>query len=262
MTINLYVTDHHGLVAEALVARVRDAILTKPDAVIGLATGRTPMLAYQLLGQEARAGLDLTRARFVMLDEYLGLDPSSPDSYANVLRENFIRPLGLDDEQMLTLRTDAADVVAEAAEYEQSLNALGGVDLQILGVGRNGHIGFNEPGSPFDSCTRRVRLADMTRLDNAPTLVYETAVPEHAITQGIATILRARRIAVVATGASKATAIARCLTGEVSSDLPISALHRHPQCELIIDRAASNDPDFSGPIMRRTSAHAPVSARG
>lgn len=235
--MQLSIKDHHGLVAEALVARVRDAIQSKPNAVIGVATGRTPMEAYRLLALE-RESLDLSRARFVMLDEYLGLASTSPDSFQSVLRRQVLKPLGLRDEQLIVMASDTKDVLTETLRFERKLAKCGGVDLQILGVGRNGHIGFNEPGSRFDSLTRRVSLTYMTRSDNAPTLIQESTVPVEAMTQGIATILRARSIVVIATGEAKAPIIARALNEPASADLPISALRAHAACELIVDRDA------------------------
>jgi len=233
------VKNHHGLVADALVARVRDALLCRSNPVIGLATGRTPLLAYATLAAQARDLPGLDRATFVMLDEYLGLPPDSPDRFANVLRRHVLGPLGVDDSRLVLLNPDATDIGLECEQFESRLRELGGVDLQILGIGTNGHIGFNEPGADRDSRTRVVRLDDSTIADNTSALIAADEVPRYAITQGIGTILEAREIVLAATGVSKVDIIAELVDGGVDQKVPASALRRHPNTTVIVDQEAA-----------------------
>jgi glucosamine-6-phosphate deaminase len=236
--MELLISADAASVAEALVTQLHRLLEEKPDAVIGLATGRTPMLAYSLLARDQYLGPDLSQAKFVMLDEYLGLQHGSPDTYRRVLEDRVLTPLGLDQEQLISFNSATTNAEEDAALFEQQLATIGGVDLQILGIGRNGHIGFNEPGSSFDSRTRRVQLSEITRQDNAATLVSESVVPREAITQGIGTILQAKRIALIATGAAKNAILQEAIYGPSSSELPASALRDHPDCVFIVDQLA------------------------
>lgn len=233
------VKNHHGLVADALVARVRDALVCRSNPVIGLATGRTPLLAYATLAAQSRDLPGLDRATFVMLDEYLGLPTDSPDRFANVLRKHVLGPLGLDDSRLVRLNPDAADLGLECERFEGRLRELGGVDLQILGIGTNGHIGFNEPGAHGDSRTRVVRLDDSTIADNTSALISADEVPRYAITQGLGTILDAKEIVLAATGVSKAEIIAELVDGGVDEKVPASVLRHHPNTTVIADQDAA-----------------------
>jgi glucosamine-6-phosphate deaminase len=231
--------DHHGLVAEALVARVRDALTSRDHPVIGLATGRTPLLAYATLASFSGNFPGIERATFVMLDEYLGLPAHSPDRFSSVLRQHVLGPLGVDDSRFIALDPQAEDIAQECQRFESRLVDLGGVDLQILGIGTNGHIGFNEPGAAFDSRTRVVRLADSTVADNRSTLVSTGEVPRYAVTQGIGTILDAREIVLAATGTAKADIIAQLVDGASDPRVPACALRLHDNTTVLVDLEAA-----------------------
>ncbi len=225
--------------AYALAAAIGAALHGSASPVIGLATGRTPIAAYRILAADPAARELARRCLFVMLDEYVGMPPGSPDRFASVLESQVLVPLGCASSQLLRIDVDSADHAAAAAAFDDALVRLGGVDLQILGIGTNGHIGFNEPGSAVDGRTRVVRLAESTRRDNLPTLRDVRAVPEFAITQGIATIRAARHIVLTATGVAKADIVRRVVEESPSIDVPATALRDHPDCEMILDPDAA-----------------------
>ncbi|WP_414171560.1 glucosamine-6-phosphate deaminase [Clavibacter tessellarius] len=169
----------------------------------------------------------------------MGLPVGHPESYLAFVRARIARPLDVPDARVVVPDGAAADPAEAAAEHERRIRRLGGAGLQIVGIGANGHLGFNEPGSPFDGVSRVVRLAAATRRDNARYFGGDAdAVPTHAITQGIATIMSARRILLVASGERKARALAAALAGPVSERVPASILQRHPHVTVVADRAA------------------------
>lgn len=223
-------------VAEQVAAAICDLLTRKPTALLGLAAGATPQLTYELL-RLRRPALD--RASVILLDEYVGLDPNHHASFRAQIRSQLTDPLGLPAERLHTLNGTADDPTAECERFETLIAELGGVDLQLLGLGRNGHIGFNEPGSPHDSRTRLVHLAEQTRIDNAAAFGSPDAVPRQALTQGIGTILQARRLILLATGAHKAAAVAATIEGPIDTRLPASALQRHLNAAVVIDRTAA-----------------------
>ncbi len=223
-----------AFVADGIAALIR----TRPDAVLGVATGSTPLPVYSAL-RERLDGIPVDRVRAFALDEYVGLPVEHPESYRSVITREFVEPLGLDPARV-QVPDGALDRLATAGDrYEAMLNEAGGVDLQILGIGANGHIGFNEPGSAFTSRTRVVDLAEQTILDNARFFPSVDDVPRRAVTQGIATILDARELALLAFGAHKADAVARAVEGPVTEAMPASVLQRHPAATLVIDEAAA-----------------------
>lgn len=227
-----------GAAAADLVATAADH---RPGLVLGVATGSSPQPLYRSLAILVRAGLDLSSATAFALDEYVGLDPDHPESYHAVIAREVTAPLGLDPSRVHVPAGSAADVEAAALAYERSIAAAGGVDLQILGIGTNGHIGFNEPGSSDRSRTRVVDLAPQTIADNSRFFPDPARpVPTRALTQGVGTILEARRIVLVATGAHKADAVARAVAGPVGADVPASFLQRHPDVTLVLDEAAAS----------------------
>jgi len=220
------------LAADAIEYLVR----ARPDAVLGLATGSTPLTTWTAL---ARRGLDLTRVRGFALDEYVGLAPGHPESYRSVITREVVEPLGLTAPLVHT--PDATGPLDTAGErYERAIDAAGGVDLQILGIGRTGHIGFNEPGSSFASLTRVKTLTQQTRADNARFFDSPELVPVHCITQGLGTILRARQLVLLAFGEAKAAAVAGAVEGPVTASLPGSTVQLHPHVTVIVDEAAAS----------------------
>ncbi len=226
--------------AGALVAdEIVRLIDSKADAVLGLATGSTPTSVYQAL-REGLAGRDVSKVRGFALDEYVGLDPAHPESYRSVITREVVDPLGLDP-QRIRVPNGAAETIEHAGDdYEQEIIDAGGVDLQILGIGTTGHIGFNEPGSSFASTTRVKTLTEQTRVDNARFFTSLDEVPRHCITQGLGTILRARHLVLLAFGEGKAPAVAGAVEGPVTSMLPASAIQLHPHVTVVVDEAAAS----------------------
>jgi glucosamine-6-phosphate deaminase len=223
-----------------LIAEAIDALIVrKPDALLGVATGSTPLPIYRALAARVRAGLDVARLRVCQLDEYVGLPAGHPESYRSVLHREVLEPLGLGLERFLGPDGSSADIPAACAEYDASLAAAGGVDLQILGIGTDGHIGFNEPCSSLASRTRIKTLTPQTREDNARFFASLDEVPHHVITQGIGTILEARHLVLLATGAGKAEAVAATVEGPVAAVVPASALQLHPHATVVVDEAAA-----------------------
>ena len=218
---------------------VAEAIRAKPDLVLGLATGSTPLGLYRELARLHREeGLDFSRVRVFHLDEYAGLPADHPQSYRRYLRDNLLKHVNVEGSRVHFLDGAAHDLEAEAARYESLIEREGGVDLQILGIGSNGHIGFNEPGSPFDSRTRVVELSHSTIRDNARFFDDPAQVPRRALSQGIGTILEARRVLLLADGSGKKPAVGAALNGPVTTALPASALRTRPGVTVLVDSAA------------------------
>ena len=224
------------LIAEAIAA----LIARKPEALLGVATGSTPLPIYRALAARVDAGtLDVGRLRVCQLDEYVGLPAGHPESYRSVIAREVLEPLGLGLDCFLGPDGTSADIPAACAEYDESLKAAGGVDLQILGIGTDGHIGFNEPCSSLASRTRIKTLTPQTREDNARFFDSLDEVPHHVITQGIGTILEARHLVLLATGAGKAEAVAATVEGPLAALVPASALQLHPHATVVVDEAAA-----------------------
>ncbi|MEV1098346.1 glucosamine-6-phosphate deaminase [Streptomyces sp. NPDC049952] len=226
------------LIAEAIAALLG----RKPDALLGVATGSTPLPVYQALTAKVRSGaVDASRARICQLDEYVGLPPGHPESYRSVVLREVIDPLGLSEKSFMGPDGAAEDVQAACDAYDKALAEAGGVDLQLLGIGTDGHIGFNEPCSSLASRTRIKTLTEQTRIDNARFFDDDIEqVPRHVITQGIGTILESRHPILLATGAGKADAVARTVEGPVASVVPASALQMHPHATVVVDEAAAS----------------------
>lgn len=206
-----------------------------PESVIGVATGSTPRTTWHAL---SRRQLDLSLVRAFALDEYLDLREGHPESYRAVVDREVVAPLGLTLALVRTPGDDGKDDGAPA-RYERAIEAAGGIDIQLLGIGRNGHIAFNEPGASLASRTRIAQLSEQTRQDNARFFDSIEEVPTRCITQGVGTILSARRILLIAYGSQKADAVAAALEGPVTSSLPGSALQLHPDVTVILDDDAA-----------------------
>lgn len=213
--------------------------------VLGLATGSSPLGLYRELARLVAAGeLDLTAAQGFALDEYVGLAPGHPQSYRATLEREVCDVVGLPRAGLHVpdgSGRDVATLQAAARAYDESITAAGGVDVQVLGIGANGHLGFNEPGSSLASRTRVKRLSDRTRTDNARFFETLDDVPTHCVTQGLGTILEARRLVLVATGAHKAAAVAAAVEGPVSASCPGSVIQLHPDVVVVVDEAAAAD---------------------
>ena len=225
--------DAGGEIAADIIAAL---VASRPDAVLGLATGSTPLTTWRAL---AARSLDLSHVRGFALDEYVGLPAGHPESYRSVITREVVEPLGLDPS---LVRVPAEDGPLQTAgeRYEELIRAAGGIDLQVLGIGTDGHIGFNEPGSSFASLTRVKTLTEQTRRDNARYFASPEEVPVHCVTQGLGTILRARHLVLLAFGSSKAAALAGAVEGPVTASLPGSAIQLHPRATVIVDEAAAS----------------------
>lgn len=228
--------------ASELVAHlVAEELRAKPEAVLGLATGRTMERLYAFLARmHAADNLDFSLVATFNLDEYIGLPPGSPHSYRHYMNEHLFRHVNIDPQRTHLPDGAAADIDAECRRYEALIAELGGIDLQLLGIGRTGHIGFNEPLSALRSRTRAKALAPQTMEQNRGQFGADAdAMPHRAITMGVGTILDSRRCILLATGDEKATIIARAVEGPVTAMISASALQLHPHCTVVVDEAAA-----------------------
>lgn len=219
---------------------VLGAVRANPALVLGLATGGTMEPLYRHLAQ-ARGALSFAGVTTFNLDEYVGLPPTHPQSYHSYMHHHLFGLIDIPPARAHLPRGDAPDPQAEAARYEAAIAAAGGIGLQLLGLGTNGHIGFNEPNSSLGSRTRIKTLTRSTRADNARFFDHPADVPRHAITMGIATILDAREIVLLATGQAKARAARAMIEGPLAAMCPASVLQLHPKATIILDAAAAQD---------------------
>jgi glucosamine-6-phosphate deaminase len=229
-----------AVAADAIEALVR----RRPDAVLGLATGSSPLPAYQELIARHRAGTgpSYDAVRCFTLDEYVGLPDGHPQTYRETIFRECTDGLGIPRERVWS--PDPADPRHAGPRYEAAIEAAGGVDLQVLGIGADGHLAFNEPGSSLASATRLKTLTAQTRRDNARFFGSVDDVPRHVLTQGLGTILRARHLLLVASGSAKAAAVAAAVEGPVSASCPASVLQLHPHATVLLD------PDAAGALAR------------
>lgn len=227
-----------GAVADAAAAVVSGVVNAEPPPVIGLATGRTPIGLYARL---RASQLDWSRVCTFNLDEFEGLTPSHPGSFRRYMDEHLFSAIGLPALQIGFLRGDAADADAECVRYDQAIEAAGGLDLLVCGLGGNGHLGFNEPGPVLWGATHVATLHPQTRAANAGLFGGDAgAVPARALTMGMTAILRARRVLVIATGTSKAAAVAAMSRGPLTTTLPASWLQVHTAVDVLLDPAAAS----------------------
>lgn len=219
---------------------VANAVRRNPALRLGLATGSTMLAMYQeLVRLHQREGLDFSRVATFNLDEYLGLSGSHPQSFHNFMQQNFFAHVNVDPDNVhIPDGSIKGNYQQYCASYEEAIRKAGGIDLQILGIGRNGHIGFNEPTSSLGSRTRLKVLSKETIHDNRKFFASEDEIPQCAITMGIGTILESKRILLLANGSSKAAAIARAIEGPLTASVTASALQLHSDVTFIIDREA------------------------
>lgn len=218
---------------------VAEVVRQKPGAVLGLATGGTMIPLYDDLRARHGAGLSFAGVATFNLDEYIGLAPDHPRSYHAYMRAALFDHIDIDPARTHLPKGDAPDPLAEAAAYEALIAGYGGIDLQLLGIGHNGHIGFNEPTSSLGSRTRVKTLTRDTRRANARYFDRPEDMPEYALTMGIGTILDARACVLLATGGAKAEAVARMVEGPLTASCPASALQLHARATVVADRAAA-----------------------
>ncbi len=228
-----------SLLAAQLVAQ---HIKEKPTLTLGLATGSTPIGMYQeLVKLFKNQEIDFQHITTFNLDEYVGLVPDHKQSYNFFMQKKFFEHVNINKKNIFIPDGLTQKPTEYCAQYEQEIKNRDGIDIQILGIGRDGHIGFNEPGSPINSSTRVVNLDQLTIQDNARFFDGNiNAVPKQAITMGIASILAARECVLLASGTAKAKIIERTFTGTISENIPASFLQMHPQCTIIVDQAAAS----------------------
>jgi glucosamine-6-phosphate deaminase len=237
--VNIERFADEGALSSALATRVLDRIGARPALVLGLPTGRTPLGLYREL-RERSAGIDWSRVRTFNLDEFAGLEPSSPHSYRAYMQTELFDHVSITPRQIEFLNGAADDLHAECRRYEDAIEAAGGIDLQILGIGANGHIGFNEPAPGLCARTHIAELEPESRAANAQRFNGDwRRVPERALSMGMATILGAREIVLMATGAEKADAVHGMIEGLITTRLPASLLQVHPRVTVMLDRGAA-----------------------
>jgi len=224
------------LAAESYVKLLND----KPDAILGYATGSTPLGLYARLAQLCKEGkISFKNAKTFNLDEYVGLDGTHDQSYRYFMDTNLFDNIDIDKNNThVPSGIDIDD--KKAAEYDVAIEKAGGIDLQLLGIGNNGHIGFNEPGTPIDSVTHIVELTESTRQANARFFEDISMVPTHAVSMGIKTVMNARKIIMIALGKNKAPIVKEMLQGPVTVDVPASILQLHPDVEVYLDEEAAS----------------------
>lgn len=227
--------------AESLAGRIVAFVRERPAAVLGLPTGRTPVLMYRALARHAAEGaLDLSHAATFNLDEFIGVPVDHPGSYRRFMHEHLFAHVNLNPARIGFLDGMAADLDGECLRYEKAIAAAGGIDLQILGIGANGHIGFNEPAPGLQARTHRVPLTDETRASNAGLFDNDPEkVPAEALSMGMATILGARRIVLIATGAGKTDCVRGMVEGPITTALPASFLQLHGEVDVMLDEACA-----------------------
>ncbi|SDK68427.1 glucosamine-6-phosphate deaminase [Natronincola ferrireducens] len=220
---------------------VASQIILKPNSVLGLATGDTPLGMYKNLTRFYQEGdVDFTDVKTFNLDEYYGLDKSNPQSYYFYMMENFFKHINIQQQNIHLPNGMAENIEKECVQYEKNIELAGGIDLQILGIGGNGHIGFNEPDLKFEAITHLVELDENTVKANSRFFKSLDEVPTKAISMGIKTIMGARNILLLASGRTKAEIIYKAIKGKITSEVPASILQLHPQITFIIDKEAAS----------------------
>jgi glucosamine-6-phosphate deaminase len=220
---------------------IGEALRVNPRLVLGLATGCTMDAVYaRLIRMHREEGLDFSSCRTFNLDEYVGLSGENPNSYRYYMNHHLFLHVNIDMKKTHVPDGMAADLPAESEKYERLIRECGGIDLQILGIGQNGHIGFNEPLSAFSSRTRKQALSPVTREQNAVLFQKPDEVPAYAITMGVGTILDCRQCILLATGEEKAAIVSQAIEGPMTSAISASALQMHPECTVVLDEEASS----------------------
>jgi glucosamine-6-phosphate deaminase len=220
---------------------IAHALLAKPHTVLGLATGRTMERLYALLSETNRKNeVDFSLTKTFNLDEYVGIPAKHKGSYRHYMNHHFFDKINIDKRNTFLPNGTAEGLSAECAEYEKKIREFGGIDLQVLGIGRDGHIGFNEPLSSLQSRTRVKALTPSTIEQNSPLFENPSEMPRRAITMGVGTILEAKKIICLVTGSSKAEVLAKAVEGPITSMVTASALQLHPKCVVIVDEKSAS----------------------
>jgi len=241
MAMEIIVQPDARTAARKVAELIGQSLAAQPGLVLGLASGRTMEPVYEeLIRMHRQDGLDFSRCRTFNLDEYIGLAADDPRSFHYFMRRHFFDHVNIVSSHAHLPDGMASDLEAECRHYEKLIAANGGIAFQLLGIGLNGHIGFNEPESPLDSRTRVQELSPLTRAQNASSFPSLEEVPQQAITMGIGTILEARRCVLLATGLGKAKIVAKAIEGPLTTTVAATALQLHPNCTVVLDEAAAS----------------------
>src|ERR1035437_2319740 len=254
--MEVIIQSNAEMAARMVADPIARALAGKPDLVLGLATGCTMEAVYhQLVRWHQEAGLDFSRCRAFNLDEYVGLAANDPCSDHYFMQQRFFYGVNIDPHNTHLPDGMADDLEAECVNYEKLIAANDGIDLQVLGIGLNGHLGFNEPLSAFRSRTRVQTLSWVTRAQNAPLFPCPGQVPRHALTMGLGTILEARRCLLLVTGLEKADMVAKAIEGPLTAMITATALQLHPACTIVLDKEAASSLKENDHYQRNVSTH-------
>jgi len=236
----VYVLEDYELMGKQAAEIIAAQINEKANSVLGFATGSTPESTYSALIEMYKAGkVDFSQITTFNLDEYYPIKKSEDQSYDYFMKQKLFNHVNVNPESMNIPNGEAVDADAECAKYEEKIKNVGGIDLQILGIGGNGHIGFNEPGDVFEKQTHRVSLAENTIKDNARFFESEEDVPRHALSMGIKTIMQAKKILLLVSGEKKADILKQTLLGDITPNVPASALQLHRDVSIVADKSAA-----------------------
>ncbi len=247
--MRIYRADNYQALSRKAANIISAQVIIKPDCVLGLATGSSPLGTYaQLIDWYNKGDLDFAEVRSVNLDEYVGLGPQSDQSYVYFMHKNFFDHINIKAENINIPDGTNRDAEAECWRYDQVIERVGGIDLQLLGIGRNGHIGFNEPGAAFEKFTHCVNLTESTIEANKRFFASADDVPRQAYTMGICSIMHARKILLIAAGKDKAEAVYQSFFGPVTPNVPASVLQLHQDVILVADEDALSEVKAHGLI--------------
>ncbi|MBO8163628.1 MAG: glucosamine-6-phosphate deaminase [Brevibacillus sp.] len=239
--MKLQVFENYEQVSKHAAQILIEACRRQPQLVLGLATGSTPIGMYQeMIAAYQQGKVDFSRVTTFNLDEYYPIAPEHPQSFRRFMQEQLFDHVNINPEGIHFLCGTVQDIEQECRRYEEAIEAAGGIDIQVLGIGENGHIGFNEPGTPFHLGTHKVKLTETTIQANSRFFERMEDVPRFALTMGIRTIMHSRKLLLLANGEKKAAAIRAALNGPVTEDLPASVLQLHPDVTVIVDKAAAH----------------------
>lgn len=239
--MRVYLCKNYEEMSDLAAKTVLSQVLLKPESVLGLATGSTPVGMYERLCRAAEAGeADFSRITTFNLDEYLGIEPENEQSYHSFMKKNFFTRAKIKAESIHMPSGSSEDALAECTAYDEAIAAAGGIDIQVLGIGQNGHIGFNEPGAELSSGTHIVELTESTIRANARFFENEALVPKKAITMGMRSIMLAKTVMLMASGKEKHEALSGLLSGKITTSNPSTMLNMHPNAIIICDEEAYN----------------------
>mgnify|MGYP000963936141 CR=1 FL=1 len=239
--MKLYVCKNYDEMSETAAQIISSVITLKPDCVLGLATGSTPVGTYSRLADMNRAGkLDFTKVRTYNLDEYYPIKPSNPQSYRYFMDKHLFDLINIDKSNTHLLNGEAPDTEVECAAYDRAIESAGGIDIQLLGIGNNGHVGFNEPSEKLTAATHKTSLTESTINANARFFASAVEVPRHALTMGLAPIMKARKIILLASGKNKHAALSEMLSGVIATSNLSTVLNLHSDVTVVCDADAYN----------------------